>query len=100
VASASQRYAALVTELLRGHFPGLADPVTAEVVTGLIERHVRDPHAPFEVIVDDPAAANWRLHADSRDRSRVLLYIYRMRPSEADIDLSRTVNDALRALVT
>ena len=48
--------------------------------------------------MDDPITAKWRLHADNRDRSRVLLYIHRTRPSEADADLSRTVNDALRAL--
>jgi hypothetical protein len=95
-----ETYAASVVRVLREHFPDLADPTTAKVVTDLIERHVRDPQAPFEVIVDDPISAKWRLHADNRDRCRVLLYIHRARPAEADAELSRTVNDALRALET
>lgn len=94
----SETYAARVVQVLAEHFPGLADETTAEVVTDLIDRHGRDPETPFEVIVDDPAAAKWRLHADPQDRSRVLLYIHRTRHSEADADLSRAVNDALRAL--
>jgi len=91
-------YAASVVQVLREHFPDLTDPATAEVITNLIKHHVRYPQAPFEVIVDDPVSAKWRLHADNRDRRRVLLYIHRTRHSEADAELSRTVNDALRAL--
>ena len=93
-----ETYAASVVQVLREHFPDLAAPVIAAFVTRLIERHARDPLAPFEVIVDDPRAAKWRLHADNRDRCRVLLYIHRASPSDADAELSRTVNDALRAL--
>ena len=91
-------YATSVVRVLREHFPDLADPTTAEVITDLIERQARDPQPGFEVIVDDPASAKWRLHVDNRDRRRVLLYIHRTRPSDADAELSRTVNDALRAL--
>jgi hypothetical protein len=94
----TRSYAASVVEVLREHFPGLADPATAEVITDLIEHHVRYPLAPFEVIVDDPISAKWRLHADNRDRRRVLLYIHRARHSDAEAELSRTVNNALRAL--
>src|ERR1039457_3336489 len=93
-----EAYAASVVKVLREHFPDLADPATTELVTDLIERHVRDPLAPFEVIVDDPRSAKWRLHADNRDRRRVLLYIHRASPSDADAEPSRTVQDALRAL--
>lgn len=91
-------YASAVIGVLREHFRGLADPSTAKVVTDLIEHHARYPLAPFEVIVDDPISAKWRLHADNRDRSRVLLFIHHARPSESDAGLCRTVNDALRAL--
>jgi hypothetical protein len=98
VTTDTKNYAAAVVKVLREHFPDLNDPVVAAFVTDLIERHVRDPQAPFEVIVDDPISAKWRLHADNRDRRRVLLYIHRAHPSDADADLSRTVNDALRAL--
>ena len=93
-----ETYAASVVQVLREHFPDLAAPVIAAFVTDLIERHARDPLAPFEVIVDDPRAAKWRLCADNRDRRRVLLFIHRASPSDADAELSRTVNDALRAL--
>jgi hypothetical protein len=91
-------YATQVIDVLREHFPDLANPATAEVVTDLIERQARDPQPGFEVIVDDPISAKWRLHSDPRDRRCVLLYIHRARHSEADAELSRTVNDALRAL--
>ena len=95
-----ETYAASVVQVLREHFPDLADPVVATFVTDLIERHARNPQDPFEVIVDDPISAKWRLHADNRDRCRVLLYIHRASPSDADAGLSRAVNDALRALET
>jgi hypothetical protein len=94
----TEGYATAVVRVLRDHFPDLADPIVATVVTDAVERHARNPEGPFEVIVDDPITAKWRLHADNRDRCRVLLYIHCQRPSEADAELSRTVNDALRAL--
>ena len=91
-------YAKSVVRVLRDHFPGLADPVVAAVIATAVQRNARDPQPGFEVIVDDPMTSKWRLHADNRDRRRVLLYIHRARHSEADADLSRTVNEALRAL--
>ena len=94
----AEDYAASVVRILRDRFPDLAHPVTAKVVTDLIEKHARNPQDPFEIIVDDPIPAKWRLRADNRDRSRVLLYIHRSGHSEADAELCGTVNDALRAL--
>ena len=94
----TKSYAASVVEVLREHFPDLTDPTTAEAITDLIERHARNPQDPFDVIVDDPISATWRLHADNRERWRVLLFIHRTRHSDADTELCRTVNDALRAL--
>jgi hypothetical protein len=96
--TSAETYAASVVKVLREHFRDLTDPTTAVVVTDLIEHHARNPQDPFEVIVDNPISARWRLHADNRDRYRVLLYIHRACPSESDAELSRTVNDALRAL--
>ncbi len=96
--SSDEGYAAAVVRVLREHFPDFADPAVASVITEAIERQARDPQPGFEVIVDDPISAKWRLHADNRDRRRVLLYIHRARHSDADAGLSRTVNDALRAL--
>jgi hypothetical protein len=83
--------------VLREHFPALSAE-TSHLAFDAIEHHARNPQDPFEVIVDDPRAAKWRLCADNRDRRRVLLFIHRASPSDADAELSRTVNDALRAL--
>ncbi len=94
----TKSYATSVVEVLCAHFPHFADPVTAEVVTEAIERQARDPHPGFEVIVDDPITAKWRLKPDNQAPRRVLLFIIHTRHSEADAELSRTVNDALRAL--
>lgn len=97
----TETYAARVVRVLREHFPDLADETTAEVITDLIERHVRDPKPGFEVIVDDPISAKWRLKAGRwPSRYLVVLTCYRLHPREADVELERTVNEALRALDT
>jgi hypothetical protein len=95
-----ETYAASVVRVLREHFPDLADPATAEVVADLIERQVRDPKSSFEVIVDDPISAKWRLKGDVDNLRRVHLAIHRLHPREADAELKSTLNDALRALET
>lgn len=94
----TESYAASVVGVLREHFRDLADPMTAIVVTDLVERQARDPQPGFEVIVDDPISAKWRLKPDPRDRRRVRLACYRVRPGSIAEELERTVNDALRAL--
>jgi hypothetical protein len=91
-------YAAAVVELLRPHFPDLADPVVAGLAEDAIRRHREAPQDPFEFIVDNPVSAKWRLKAYGRDRRRVLLACYRVHPSEADAALSWAVNEALQAL--
>ena len=95
-------YAASVVKVLREHFPDLADPTTAEVITEAIERQSRDPHPGFEVIVDDPAAARFRLKTRSDDHRRVRLAYYPVFPpgSNAGNALEAIVNDALQALET
>jgi hypothetical protein len=97
----TRAYAEAAVEVLAPHFPDLTDPVTKVVVTELIEHHARNPQVPFEVIVDDPVAAKWRLRPDSQDRARVLLFIHRTGLRGNDDALRAvTVNDALRALET
>jgi hypothetical protein len=93
-------YAAQVVQVLREHFPDLTDPRTAEIVARAIERNARDPQASFEVIVDDPGSARFRLKARSEDRRRVRLAYYPVSPpgSVAGNALEVIVNDALRAL--
>ena len=93
-------YAASVVEVLRAHFPDLTDPRTAEIARRAIERNARDPQASFEVIVDDPGSARFRLKTRSDDRRRVRLAYYPVFPpgSVAGNALELVVNDALRAL--
>jgi hypothetical protein len=98
--TSTETYATAVVRVLRDHFPDLADPVVAAVVTHAVERQAREASQVFEVIVDDPRSARWRLKARSDDRTRVrLAYCPVILPgSDAGNELERTVNDALRAL--
>ena len=93
-------YAASVVEVLREHFPDLNDPVTAAAVSASVEYNERHPAASFEVIVDDPRSARWRLKARSDDRRRVRVAYFPVLPpgSAAGNALESLVNDALRAL--
>ena len=93
-------YAASVVKVLREHFPDLNDPVTAAAVSASVEYNERHPAASFEVIVDDPRSARWRLKASSADRTRVRLAYFPGLPpgSDAGNALEAVVNDALRAL--
>ena len=57
-------YAAQVVEVLREHFPDLAgDPEAAGIIAAAVSRQMADPRDSFEVIVDSPWTANWRLKA-------------------------------------
>lgn len=93
-------YAASVVEVLRKHFPDLADPVTAGIIEEANERQACDQRDSFEFIVDDPGSANWRLKARSKDRRWVYLACYRMTERESDVQLVHTVNTALSVLET
>jgi hypothetical protein len=91
-------YAESVVGVLREHFPDLADPTAAEIIARAVRRQANDPHDAFEVIVDNPRSANWRLRAWREDRRRVHLACYRMTERDQDVQFTRTVNDALAAL--
>ena len=93
-------YASSVIEVLRGRFTDLTDPAVEEIIASAVERQTRDPQPTFEVIVDDPRSARWRLKADPRDRRRVRLAYYPVSPpgSPAGNALQQIVNDALREL--
>jgi hypothetical protein len=55
-------YAAAVLGVLLAQFPAeLADPHVQDVVRRHVARQWRDPQATFEVIIDNPVAARWRL---------------------------------------
>ena len=96
--STAASYAKAVTGVLSEYFEGLADPVTAGIIEGSIERQACNPRDSFELVVDSPASANWRLKARSEDRRRVYLTCYRRVEREPDAQLVHTVNEALSAL--
>ena len=96
--STAASYAKSVTDVLREHFPDLADPATAGIITNAIWRQASNPRDSFELVVDSPASANWRLKARSEDRRRVYLTCYRRVEREPDAQLVHTVNEALSAL--
>jgi hypothetical protein len=55
-------YAAAVIGVLLARFPDeLADPDVQDLVRRHVARQWRDPQATFEVIIDHPPAARWRL---------------------------------------
>jgi hypothetical protein len=95
----SESYAASVIEVLRPHFPETVS-ADADVLTWWIGKQAQDPEPSAEFIVDDPAAARWRLYPHPDDPRRVRLACFRSRPSESDAELERTVNEALSAIVT
>lgn len=93
-------YAISVVRVLSRYFSDLHDPATARLVTDTIEHQARHPEASFEIIVDDPGSARFRLKSASWDRRRVRLAYFPVLPpgSVAGNTLESTVNNALRAL--
>ncbi|MFI6743967.1 hypothetical protein ACIBI9_64830 [Nonomuraea sp. NPDC050451] len=49
----------------------MTDPTTAGVVETSIVAYLADPAPGWEVILDSPASANWRLKPDTGNRIRV-----------------------------
>ena len=94
----SESYAASVVEVLREH--NLIDPAFMQMTEDIISYQLRDPQDSFEFIMDDPWSARWRLRPCREDYRRVRLYYCPVMPpgSAANIELERTVNDALQAL--
>jgi 5,10-methenyltetrahydromethanopterin hydrogenase len=76
----------------------IRDDVTSSVIANAIERQMRNPSDMFEVIVDDPISANWRLKADREDPKRVRLAHCPLNPERIDGKRERRINEALRAI--
>ena len=91
-------YAERVVGVLREYFPADLSDLAAQIITEATEHQVRDPQSSFEVIVDSPYAANWRLKARSEDRRQVRLACFRVTRRDSDAQFERTVNDALAAV--
>ncbi len=90
-------YGAAVVQLLAQEFSDLSDEATAEIVATAVARHAQTPDDAFEAIVDNPALANWRLHAHDT-AGRVRIGCFRYPPAARDEDRERRLNEALDAL--
>jgi hypothetical protein len=93
----SDPYANAVLDALAEDFPGLSDPIVADVIRKAIYAHARNP-GRLEVIVDDPFAARWRLRAAKPDERRVWLACWRTHMTEADWKRHERLNAALDAI--
>lgn len=94
-----ERYATAVVSILSRHVPHWeGTPLTVDVITGMIARQAANPSDAFELIVDDPGAANWRLLANSADRRRVRLHCFALNPRRDYVGIEETVNSLLDGL--
>lgn len=92
-------YASAVISILAGDFPDLRNEITAEIVRKHIYAYTHDTgHGGCEIIIDNPATANWRLVANRDDSGRVSLACWRYHPTEADYQRLDRLNAALDAL--
>lgn len=92
---AADAYADAVMDVLRGEFPGLADPIDSHVVRDSITRNYLSPTGPFEVIIDSPSAANWRLKPHPSRPGRVRLADYALTRIHAPHEREARVNTLL-----
>jgi hypothetical protein len=97
---AAQRYAAAVHRILADEFPRLADRTLELIVLEQVGRNAELQSRGFELIVDNPTVASWKLVPDhlGDDRWRVQLACCKPRPSHANAERERRVNSALRAI--
>lgn len=72
-------YARAVLEVLLEHFD-LDGAAGTAIQRAVAAQHANPSRGGFEVIVDDPGVANWRLTATTADPSRVRLGDFRMPP--------------------
>lgn len=95
------QYAAAVHRVLVAEFPRLADRTLELIVLEQVGRNAELPSNSFELVVDNPTVANWRLVPDHAgpDRWRVQLAWWpQKRVSHAIAARERRVNEALRAI--
>ena len=98
--SLAGRYAAAAHRVLVEEFPRLADRTLELIVLEQVGRNAELPWTGFELTVDDPRIANWRIVPDhlGADRWRVQLACCKPRPSHANAERERRINEALRAI--
>lgn len=98
-ADAAGKYAAQVDAVLARMMPSAYAMGDRPVIVDLIAQHARNPKPAFELIVDDPTSARWRLVANRRRAGTVMLVCHRATVSAADRTTELTVNEALVELV-
>lgn len=92
-----QTYARAVVAVLADHFE--LDAVTRSVIVEAVTRQRTRRSRSFEVAVDHPLTAAWRLTPDPCDRSRVVLADFRMPPRDGDLPPDPRLDRVNRALV-
>ncbi|MGV9310362.1 hypothetical protein ACWDLG_43960 [Nonomuraea sp. NPDC003727] len=99
-ATAHASYARQVVQILAAYFDDLTDPTTADIVATSIAAYLAEPVPGWEVILDTPAIANWRLKPDTGNRIRVACTRLPPRtPDAAQQQRDREREQALTALV-
>lgn len=93
-----EHYAAAVVEVLATDFPELADETTAAMARNAIARHATAPADPFEVIIDSPTLANWRLRPHRERPKRVRIACYRFELSAEDLAKEQRINATLERI--
>lgn len=94
----AEQYAEAVMRVLVGSFPELEFGTDRYVVANAVMKQATDPSDMFEVIVDRPSSANWRLKSDREHADRVRMSCYRFTPSDADRAREDRINAALREI--
>lgn len=98
--SLAEQYAADVYRALVDDFPNLNTRTLYLLIREQVGRQAEAPSLAFEVIVDDPMVANWRLVPDvtGPDRWRVQVACCKPRPSHANTRREQRINAALRSI--
>lgn len=96
----AEQYASAVYRVLVDDFPNLNTRTLYLLIREQVGRQAEAPSRAFEVIVDDPMVANWKLVPDATgpDRWRVQVACCKPRPSHANARREQRINAALRAI--
>lgn len=96
----AEHYAAAVHRILAEEFPHVGGKTLARLIVENVARQAEMPLRSFELIVDEPTLANWRLVPEQTgpDRWRVQVICCKPRPSHANAAREQRINTALRAI--
>jgi hypothetical protein len=96
----AREYATAVDDVLARMMPtayarGAAVGSDRAAIVDLIAWHARNPRPTFEVVVDHPSVAKWRLVANPHKEGTIMLVCHRAAMAAADRTTETTVNMAL-----